>query len=64
MKKKYIPKNKKQSDFEFIRNELKGLSKEGKAFIEGMIAILNQAKTIYERDSILNKIKIVLSQNK
>ena len=57
-------KEQKQSDFEFIRNELKGLSKEGKAFIEGMIAILNQAKTIDERDSILNKIKIVLSQNK
>lgn len=57
-------KEQKQSDFEFIRNEIKGLSKEGKAFIEGMIAILNQARTIDERDSILNKIKIVLSQNK
>ena len=52
----------KQSDFEYLRSKAKKQSKEAQAFIEGIISILNEAKTTTERDYLFNQIRKVLSE--
>lgn len=52
----------KQSDFEYLRSKVKKQSKEAQAFIEGIISILNKARTTTERDYLFNQIKKVLSE--
>ena len=47
----------KQEDFKMLRDNLSKQSNELKDFTEGLIAILNKATTIQQRDKIFSQIK-------